>query len=582
MFLQKLLVRKPCVEVPRLNALEWAAGKSMAMSLAIKEEARTKEDGGGALESAAAAIAGEVKGGEIEAAKDWTTRLAELLQLSVEGEQTLLKLITTVSLSDLRAIQGELSCPPPGGKKILLRDLVSNGVGGVAKQNMLRKLELAVVYDSDGPIELNKAYMLLPGREGAGNPMDYALPLRYAEGEELLRAGRGANVSQAARSLLDAGQRLRPDGSEYNVIRLHRIWAMQSAAADAAAELTLEKLMDEHVTLTLRSCFFNQTSEDEPVIKGKAEVMRYLINDGFSQLGVGGTIEAPKPKGEGCTFVQPVTLTPDGDTRCTFGAGFKDASGSSKDRLRIGEQIKWGPWGVVLSLVRVSDPLPTHYEWAMRNHGGNFAGIKQMLHPGVVYYAITHHRAPAHAQTPPFSARVMHGSKGVFERLDNEMSRMIGKIGAISPALMGDKITDLQARREQLAGEEENEYDDSSEQLRAEREIARQAYAESVSWDSGAPGDAGPDISVLSFAGRWLPLGEGPKRAGDLVITVRETLGWKYQSKPPAKGNAKPSASRAIGLLIREFYIDTNITEAPPIAPGLAAAWALNEKRGGK
>ena len=189
------------------------------------------------------------------------------------------------------------------------------------------------------------------------------------------------------------------------MIRLHRIFTMQSAAADAAAELTLDKMMDEHVTLTLRSCFFNQVSADEPVIKGKAEVMRYLTNDGFSTLGVGGTPEAPKPKGEGCTFVQPCAITPDGDTRVIFGAGGKEATGSTKDRLRVGELIKWGPWGVALSIVRVFDPLPTHYEWVMRNNGGNFAGVRAMLAPSCKYYTIIHHHAPAHAQTPPFAAK---------------------------------------------------------------------------------------------------------------------------------------------------------------------------------
>jgi len=368
------------------------------------------------------------------------------------------------------------------------------------------------------------------------------------------------------------------------VIRLHRIFAMQSAAADAAAELTLEKMMDEHVTLTLRACFFNQVDPDETVIKGKAEVMRYLINDGFSTLGVGGTLEAPKPKGEGLTFVQPATITPDGDTRVVVGAGGKDATGSSKDRLRVGELIKWGPWGVALEVVRVFDPLPTHYEWVMRANTGNFAGIKSMLHPGIAYYQITHHHAPAHAQTPPFSARVTNGAKGVFEKLDNEMSRTIGRVAIISPNLLGDKITDLQARRQQLADQVDAPDDEEggSEQAAAEREVARHAYRASVEWKSGAPGD-GPDISVVSYVGKWLPLGEGPKRAGELVITVRETIGWKYDTKPPPPGkDAKPSADRKVGLLIREMYIDTKLHEVPPLTPALGAAWALHVARGGR
>ena len=97
------------------------------------------------------------------------------------------------------------------------------------------------------------------------------------------------------------------------------------------------------------------------------------------------------------------------------------------------------------------------------------------------------------------------------------------------------------------------------------------------------PGEGGPDISVISFVGRWLPLGEAAKRTGELVITIRETIGWKYDNKPPPPGKeAKPSADRKIGLLIREFYIDTALREAPPIAPGLGAQWALYEKRLGR
>ena len=114
------------------------------MALAIKWEAHAKGESG-LLSDAAAAFASAVSGGFIEEAKVWTKKVAEGLQASVEGEQTLLKIITTVTLNELRALQGELSCPPPGGKKYLLRDLVMNGVGGVAKNNMLLKLALATV-----------------------------------------------------------------------------------------------------------------------------------------------------------------------------------------------------------------------------------------------------------------------------------------------------------------------------------------------------------------------------------------------------------------------------------------------------
>ena len=584
-FLQKLVVRKPNVPAPRLNVMEFVAGKSRAMAIALREAALDPALDGSEKVAAkvAASFAEDVKGGEMERAVTWSTKVAEALQASIEGEQTMLKLITEMTLDDVRAVQGELSSPPPGGKKYLLSELVSNGVGGVAKQSMLRKLELATVYDSDTPIELNLAYRLLPGRGDNSEPHKYGLPLRYAEGEEVRH---GAAVNQSINALLDAGQRLRPDGSEFNVIRLHRIWCMQSSAADAAATLTLEKMMDEHVTLTLRSCFFNQTAEDEVVIRGKREVMRYLTNDGFSTLGTTGTPEAPKAKGEGCTFVQPCSVTGEGDTRVVFGAGGKDACGSAKDRFRLGEQIKWGPWGVALAIVRVADPLPTHYEMIYRHHAGNFAAVKKSLDKGVVYYCLVHQRAPAHPQVPPFDAKVYLGQAAVFERLDNEMSRMGGKVAVIAPALMGEKLRDLQKRRENAAlGSDDDEdgadSDDEGGGAARANAIARRAYAECVNWESGAPGDAGPDVSVVSFAGRWLPPGEGPKRRGELVITVRETIGWKYQSKPPAKGDPKPSASRSVGLLVREFFVDTALYEDPPLAPGLAAAWNLHEQRMG-
>ena len=159
------------------------------------------------------------------------------------------------------------------------------------------------------------------------------------------------------------------------------------------------------------------------------------------------------------------------------------------------------------------------------------------------------------------------------------MSRMVGKVAVISPNLLGDKITDLQARRQAGYGIPPDET--GSEQAAAERAIAQEAYDLSVGWESGAPGD-GPDISVVCFAGKWLPLGEGPKRIGELVISCRETIGWKYENKPPPPGkDAKPSAARTIGMLIREFYYDTELHEAPPFAPAFRSAWELYVRRGG-
>ena len=364
---------------------------------------------------------------------------------------------------------------------------------------------------------------------------------------------------------------------------------MQSSAADKPATITLDKMMDEHVTLTLRSCFFVKASEDEVVIRGKREVIRYLTNDGFATLGCKGTVSAPKPKGEGCCFVQPCTITPDGDTRVVFGAGSKDSCGSAKDRFRMGELITWGPWGVALSIVRVADPLATHYEWTYRTHAGNFAATKKMLDDTITYYVIVHHRAPAHAQVPPFKASVYNGSKAAFAQLDAEMARIAGKVSVISPVLLGAKADDLHRRREVAA--DLDAFPDEAEAAEgllppegsedeASYEIATAAYRHATTWKGGGP-PGPPDISVASFAGKWLPIGESAKREGKLVITVRETIGWKYLSKPPEKGDAKPSAARRVGLLIREFYVDTQLYDAPPSTPGLAAAYALHTQRGG-
>ena len=202
-------MRKPNVPVPRLNAMEFVAGKSRAMAIALREAARDPALQGSEkmAAKAAASFASEVKGGEIEKAVVWATKVAEAIQQSTEGEQTMLKLITEMTLDDVRAVQGELSSPPPGGKKYLLSDIVHNGIGGVAKQAMLRKLELATVYDSDTPIELNLAFRLLPGRGDNSEPHKYALPLKYAEGEEL-RSGSSGLANQSINSLLDAGQQL--------------------------------------------------------------------------------------------------------------------------------------------------------------------------------------------------------------------------------------------------------------------------------------------------------------------------------------------------------------------------------------
>ena len=67
---------------------------------------------------------------------------------------------------------------------------------------------------------------------------------------------------------------------------------------------------------------------------------------------------------------------------------------------------------------------------------------------------------------------------------------------------------------------------------------------------------------------------------------MRETIGWKYNSKPPAGGGGddaeeKPTASRSIGMLCREFFIGMKLREPSPAAPGLAPAWELHNQRRG-
>ena len=114
--------------------------------------------------------------------------------------------------------------------------------------------------------------------------------------------------------------------------------------------------------------------------------------------------------------------------------------------------------------------------------------------------------------------------------------------------------------------------------ISAEIEIAREAYGQCLNY--GGDGE-GPKRSVLHFAGRWLPLGEGSKRKGQLVVCVRETIGWKYLSKPDKDGNDKPSAARKIGMLCREFFVDKKLYEPAPAAPGFKPQWELWKLSGG-
>ena len=70
-----------------------------------------------------------------------------------------------------------------------------------------------------------------------------------------------------------------------------------------------------------------------------------------------------------------------------------------------------------------------------------------------------------------------------------------------------------------------------------------------------------------------------------LVGRVLKLLG--IDVPPPPKegeeaGEEPPSASRSVGMLCREFFIDTVLHEPPPYAPGLKGAWALHQQRTGK
>merc|ERR1712070_1015066 len=117
-----------------------------------------------------------------------------------------------------------------------------------------------------------------------------------------------------------------------------------------------------------------------------SEVFRYLINTGFAALKAKGILG--KKKEEGCQYVQPCLITAEGETRVVFGAGGRETCGSVNERFRLGEQIKWSPWGTVLSIVRVEKPLATHYEFTSFFAVNNYAALKKVLDKEVVYYCI--------------------------------------------------------------------------------------------------------------------------------------------------------------------------------------------------
>ena len=597
-FLTKLVKRKPCIKVSADEARAWC---------------------------------GDLDGeGEAAAAKAWAKAVQKAIDASNAAQATLLHWITYLTVEDLQAIQGELSTPPPGGSAILLNDMVASGIGGVAKTSLLLKLDTALVPDMDEPMRLPKTYRLLAGREAQGGASEaaYGLPLRYAEGEEdkktdtpnalqeivmtsarawddaesvpprsdfrswdyttTMRTQSGMPaVAAAGLGLLDAGQRLRPDGSQMNVLRLHRIWTMQNSAADKAARLTMERMLDEFVTLTVRSAFFETVAGmvDQFELKGRSDVFQQLIGvKGFGEL------KAKGPNGtkavEGLQYVQPAMLTDDGQTRVVFGAGTRETCGSLSEHFRMGEQITWSPWGTILSILRVEKPLDTHFEFLSFFNVNNYAAVKKMLASSVVYYELFNQSAPEGKQSKRFHARKYVGSASVFGRLEAEMGRQSGNISIVSAPLSGEALSDLRARRTRMTrmsdpsvGYEElpqlllnGEKGVPGEQI----DLAREAHELCLSFGNGPEGGAAPEgapkLSTVHYGGRWLPLGEGSSRKGELVLCVRETVGWKYNS----------TASRSIGFLCREFFCDRSMKEPQPRAPGFMAAWKLHIERGGK
>ena len=571
---------------------------------------------------------------EISKAQRWARLALTKLEASRDGQRSLLRWITYLTLTELRAVQVCLSNPPAGREKILLPDLVSNGVGGVARAVLLSKLDKAMVADTDRPLRLNKVWTM-PGREPAGqihialssasgsganaarsatalssnvsSSAAYGLPLRYAEGEEMVR-GPLANDERSlswsrswSRRLLDAGQRLAPDGSQFNILRLHRIFSMQSAAADRHGEQTIERMLDEFVTLTVRSAFFERVNggsaaaageeeeegsgSGEAVYKGRAEVLRYLIENGFAQLA--RFLPDGRPRENGLQFVQPCMITTDGQTRVLLGEGPREACGASADRMRVGEQIGWSPWGLVLSITRVEKPLPTHFEWVSFFDRGNYSAVRSMVDQDCVYYCLLHHNLPVDPEGKRLIVRKLVGANDVCQRLAgvdgaSEMSRQRGNISCVSAPLQGEKLLDLRKRRAILSEEDNMEMAIVGEgeplpthmRYRGDIALAKEAYQQCLTY--GGDGD-GPKRSVLHFCGRWTPVGEGTQRRGQLVVCVRETIGWKYTGRG---GGA--SAARKIGLLVREFYIDRRLNEPRPRAPGLRPAWELHELRTGR
>ena len=236
------------------------------------------------------------------------------------------------------------------------------------------------------------------------------MPLRFAEGEETDASGRPVGDESAA--LLDLGHRCMPDGSEFNVARLHRIFSIQMAVADEAAKRTIRCMLDEHVVFVLRNTFFDPSepgaeSDPQRLVHGRSSVLKYLTTEGFGVFGGKRTQTAAaksrNEQAEGVAFAQPVALTAAGDTRTLLSAGDRSACGSAKDRLRIGLQLTFDQWGLVTRVLHVLNPQETHYEWTSYFHTGNFASVRRLLDDAVVFYSVIHHP-------------LKNGGKGVRQR----------------------------------------------------------------------------------------------------------------------------------------------------------------------
>jgi hypothetical protein len=231
--------------------------------------------------------------------------------------------------------------------------------------------------------------------------------------------------------------------------------------------------------------------------------------------------------------------------------------------------------------LRVEKPLDTHFEFLAFFNVNNYAAVKKMLASTVVYYELFNQSAPEGKQSKRFLARKYVGSAAVFGRLEAEMGRQSGNISTVSAPLAGEALSDLRKRKKHMSDPSVEDAELPQLLLNGEKgvpgeqiDLAREAHKLCLDEPEGgaAPEEGAPRLSTVHYGGRWLPLGEGSNRKGELVLCVRETIGWKYNS----------IASRSIGFLCREIFCDKSMKEPQPRAPGFMAAWKLHIERGGK